>query len=124
MTATLIQTATKPAGNYAPGTLYGNSQCPVVATDRVNEYGDTIFENHGLRRDRDCIVFRGVLCCASLAKSLHEKAVYDAAPEMLTALQMVLAAGKPSTKSLGARATEWDEVHLAVTNAIDKATAA
>lgn len=69
---------------FAPGTLYSNSLKPVTATDRVNDYGDTIFYNAGT--GHECIVLRGQLYGAEMAKRIHEQMVREAAVEMQLAL--------------------------------------
>lgn len=73
---------------FATGTLYSNSIKPVTATDRINEYGDTIWSNAG--NGHDCIVLRGRLYGADMAQSMRDHFTKDAAFEMRDALRALI----------------------------------
>ena len=73
---------------FPEGTHYGNSELPVIATAEANEFGDTIFYNHGTKSR--CVVIRGNLCGETVAKSVHERLAQDEAPALLSALKQAL----------------------------------
>lgn len=72
---------------HAPGTLYSNSIRKVIATDRANEFGDTIFFNEGT--GQECVVIGGQLYGTEIAGKIHADLVTRAAPELLAALRAV-----------------------------------
>lgn len=75
---------------FKAGEIVINAERPVIATDRVDQFGNQILENTGLRDGRDCILWRGQLYCASLAEKLRDEAVREAAPDLLAALEELL----------------------------------
>lgn len=78
---------------YEPGTRYSNSTMPDIATDRVNQFGDTIFMQHredGTPTGRETVVIDGKLYGAELAEKVHAENTRDAAPELLAALQVAV----------------------------------
>lgn len=84
---------------YEPGTLYSNSAKPVVATDRVNAFGDTIFLNEG--SGGECVVIDGQLYAASMADLVHSEriksravATFRLADQLVTLLESHLKGAK------------------------------
>lgn len=78
---------------YEPGTRYSNSLSPDIATDRLNEHGDTIFVQHredGTPTGRESVVIGGNIYGAELAGEVHASNTREASPLLLTALQMAL----------------------------------
>ena len=92
-----MATVEKAGREVPPGTHAGNSICPVIATDRVDEFGYRIFENHALAKGRrDCIVHNGMLYGAEMAPHLHAQALVKVGPAMLAALRLlVVGDGQP-----------------------------
>lgn len=76
---------------YAPGTRYSNSETYDQATGEV-VHGWQVFEQirpDGTRTGRRSFVSNeGQLCSVEIAKAMRESALYNAAPELLTALKM------------------------------------
>ena len=75
---------------YAPGTRYSNSVTYDEATDRANEFGDTIFaqkREDGTPTGRESVVVGGQLITLEVAGKVHDELVRQAAPELLKALE-------------------------------------
>lgn len=75
---------------YEPGTRYSNSVIYDEATDRANEFGDTIFaqkREDGTPTGREAVVVGGRLITLEVAGKVHDELVRQAAPELLKALE-------------------------------------
>lgn len=78
---------------HTPGTRYSNSAIYDEATDRTNEFGDTIFvqkREDGTLTGREAVVIGGRLMGLEVAGQEHERNIRDAAPALLAALEQAV----------------------------------
>lgn len=97
---------------YKTGEVVLPAECPVIATDRFDQFGNQILCNTALRGNfRDCIVWRGNLYSADMAARLRNDSIREAAHDLLAALQALVERGTDSPE------------HIAAERAISKAIA-
>ena len=78
---------------YEPGTRYSNSVIYDEATDRVNEFGDTIFvqkREDGTPTGRESVVIGGRIFGLEVAAAVHDRHTRDAAPDLFARLEEIL----------------------------------
>lgn len=103
--------------HYPAGTLYSNSEIYDEATDRANEFGDTIFMQKrpdGTPTGRESVVIGGRLVGLGSAEHIHKRNIEEAAPDLLAALETALRHAREALPAdqraefdAGQRGPEW-----------------
>ncbi len=73
--------------NHTPGSVVIDAQIPVIATDRFTPCGLQILDNQ--MGNGDAVLWRGRLIAVKILAQERERAVSEAAPELLAALEQI-----------------------------------